>query len=164
MRFNRELRRTALLLALGVCVLGPREARAQVASPQGIPIDDQLTIRKCGGCHQRDANGMMRRLSYIRTSPEIWDQAIKRMIRLNGLSITPAEVHDILRYLSTNNGLAPEEMKPGFWEVEHRTVGYQDDYVPSPALQKTCNNCHSIGRVLAQRRTRDDYNKLIEMH
>src|SRR5436305_8368636 len=101
---------------------------AQESKPaMGIPIDHQLTINKCGGCHQRDANGMMRRLSYIRTSPEVWEQAIKRMIRLNGLSVTPAEVRDILSYLSTNNGLAPEEMKPGFWEVEHRTVGYQDD-------------------------------------
>ncbi len=164
MRLQRELRRAALLLAFGTLALCPRDARAQAANFPGIPIDDQLTIRKCGGCHQRDANGMMRRLSYIRTSPEIWDQAIKRMIRLNGLSITPTEVRDIIRYLSNNNGLAPEEMKPAFWEVEHRTVGYQDDYVPSPAIQKTCNNCHSIGRVLAQRRTRDDYNKLVEMH
>ena len=134
------------------------------AVPVGIPIDDRLTIQKCGGCHQRDANGMMRRLSYIRTSPEVWEQAIKRMIRLNGLSITPAEVREILTYLSANNGLAPEEMRPGFWEVEHRTTGYQDDYVPNPALQKTCNNCHSIGRVLSQRRTRDDYEKLAAMH
>jgi len=134
------------------------------AVPAGIPIDDQLTIQKCGGCHQRDAAGMMRRLSYIRTSPEVWEQAIKRMIRLNGLSVTPAEVRDILTYLSANNGLAPEEMKPGFWDVEHRTTGYQDDYVPNPVLQKTCNNCHSIGRVLAQRRTRDDYEKLAAMH
>jgi len=134
------------------------------AVPTGIPIDDRLTIQKCGGCHQRDANGMMRRLSYIRTSPEVWEQAIKRMIRLNGLSITPAEVRDVLSYLSSNNGLAPEEMKPGFWEVEHRTIGYQDDYVPNPVLQKTCNNCHSIGRVLSQRRTRDDYEKLAAMH
>jgi quinohemoprotein amine dehydrogenase len=132
--------------------------------PVGIPIDDQLTIRKCGGCHQRDSKGMMKRISYMRTSPEIWEQAVKRMIRLNGLSITPAEVRDVLRYLSANNGLAPEEMKPGFWEVEHRTNGYQDDYTPSPALQKTCNSCHNIGRVLAQRRTRDDYEKLVSMH
>jgi quinohemoprotein amine dehydrogenase len=86
------------------------------------------------------------------------------MIRLNGLSITTAEFRDVVRYLSNNNGLAPEEMKPGFWEVEHRTVGYQEDYTPSPALQRTCNNCHSVGRVLSQRRTRDDYDKLVEMH
>lgn len=164
MRFQQVLRRNALLLAFGSVVLCSAGAMAQTVSTAGIPISDDLTIRKCGTCHQRDANGMMRRISYIRTSPEVWDQAIKRMIRLNGLSITPAEVRNILRYLSNNNGLAPDEMKPAFWEVEHRTVGYQDDYVPAPALQKTCNNCHSIGRVIVQRRNRDDYKKLVEMH
>ena len=107
---------------------------------------------------------MMRRLSYIRTTPEVWQQAIKRMIRLNGLTATPQEQRDIVRYLSNNNGLAPEEMKESFWEVEHRTNGYQDDHVPNVAIQKTCNYCHNIGRVVAQRRTRDDYEKLVAMH
>ena len=164
MRFHRELKHAAMVLAFSSAVWCPRDATAQAVKPLGIPIGDQLVISKCGGCHQRDANGMMGRLSYIRTSPEVWDQAIKRMIRLNGLSITPAELRDVLRYLSNNNGLAPEEMKPAFFEVEHQTVGYQEDYTPSPALQKTCNNCHSIGRVLAQRRTREDYEKLVAMH
>src|SRR5262245_29093638 len=72
----------------------------------GIPIDHQLTVNKCGGCHQRDATGMMRRLSYIRTTPEVWEEAIKRMVRLNSLVIKPDEAREILRYLSTNNGLA----------------------------------------------------------
>ncbi len=164
MRFHLDLTRAALLVAFSAMLWWPQDSRAQSAPVQGIPIDDQLTIRKCGGCHQRDSNGMMRRLSYIRTSPEVWEQAIKRMIRLNGLSITPPEVRDVLRYLSSNNGLAPEEMKPAFWEAEHLTVGDQEDYTPNPALQKTCNNCHSVGRVLAQRRTRDDYEKLVAMH
>src|SRR6516165_8909376 len=102
-------------------------------APAGIPINDQLTISKCGGCHRRDASGLMTRISYIRTTPEVWEQAIKRMIRLNGLSATPQEIRDIVRYLSNNNGLAPEEMASGFWVVEHRTQGYQDDHVPNPA-------------------------------
>ncbi len=165
MRFHRELRRIALLLTFSSSVLFcPREAGAQGAKPAGIPINDQLTINRCAGCHPRDTNGMMSRISYMRTTPEIWDQAIKRMIRLNGLTLTPAELRDIVRYLSDNNGLAPEEMKASFWEVEHRMTGYQDDYVPDAALQKTCTNCHSVGRVLAQRRTRDDYEKLAAMH
>ena len=159
MSFENGFTRFAFLLALGGGLLS-----AQSALPQGIPINDQLTIRKCGGCHQRDTNGMMTRISYIRTSPEIWEQAIKRMIRLNGLSATPQEVRDIVRYLSNNNGLAPEEMEADFWEVEHRTQGYQSDHVPNPVLQGTCNRCHSIGRVLAQRRTRDDYEYLLGMH
>lgn len=145
-------------------VFGAGLVHAQSSAAQGIPINDQLTIRKCGGCHQRDASGVMTRISYIRTTPEVWEQAIKRMIRLNGLSATPEEVRDIVRYLSNNNGLSPEEMAPAFWEVEHRTQGYQDDHVPNPVLQHTCNNCHSIGRVVVQRRTREDYQKLLAMH
>src|SRR4051794_37768458 len=123
MRFNVRAARAALVLTFGVGLLYPQRATPQTAALEGIPIDDQLTIRKCGSCHQRDAKtGMMRRLSYIRTRPEVWQQAIKRMVRLNGLTMTPAEARDVVRYLSNNNGLAPEEMKQGFWEVEHRTV------------------------------------------
>ena len=148
----------------GLLVIGWGLVYGQTVSTPGIPINDQLTISKCGGCHRRDADGVMTRISFIRTTPEVWEQAIKRMIRLNGLAATPQEVRDIVRYLGSNNGLAPEEMASGFWEVEHRTQGYQDDHVPNPVLQKTCNNCHSIGRVLAQRRTREDYQKLLAMH
>ena len=121
-------------------------AQAQVApAVTGIPINHQLTIDKCAGCHQRDANGMMRRLSYIRTTPEVWEQAIKRMVRLNGLVIKPEEAREILRYLSNNNGLAPEEAKPVFWEAEHRMSRDQSDKIPDDALQHTCNYCHTIG-------------------
>src|SRR4030095_2375986 len=149
-----------LLLLITEVVAGAQE----VVSTPGIPIDHQLTITKCGGCHHRDPNGMMRRLSYIRTSPEVWEQAIKRMVRLNGLSIKPEEAREILKYLSANNGLAPEEAKPIFWEAEHRLFRDQSDKIPDDALQQTCNYCHTIGRVLSQRRTREDYEKLINMH
>jgi quinohemoprotein amine dehydrogenase len=152
-----------LLLAASILIVGVSSLKAQ-DSETGIPIDNQLTIAKCGGCHQRDANGMMRRLSYIRTSPEVWEQAIKRMVRLNGLVIKPEEAHEILRYLSANNGLAPEEAKPVFWEAEHRLFRDQSDKIPDNALQHTCNYCHTIGRVLTQRRTRSDYDKLVAMH
>jgi quinohemoprotein amine dehydrogenase len=152
-----------LASVLVLVVAGSSEAQNSTTT-SGIPIDHQLTIDKCGGCHQRDANGMMRRLSYIRTTPEVWEQAIKRMVRLNGLAIKPEEARDILRYLSNNNGLAPEEAKPVFWEAEHRLSRDQSDKIPDDALQHTCNYCHTIGRVLTQRRTKDDYEKLINMH
>jgi quinohemoprotein amine dehydrogenase len=133
---------------------------------QGIPIDDSLTMSKCGGCHQRDrTTGYMRRISYIRTTPEVWQQIIKRMIRLNGLTASPREVSHIVRYLSNNSGLAPEEARPIFWEAEHRLFRDQEDEQLVPhALAHTCNYCHTIGRVLGQRRTREDYEKLAAMH
>ena len=153
------------LLASFLVVVAAGLSEAQVSQATvGIPVNHQLTIDKCGGCHPRDAEGMMRRLSYIRTTPEVWEQAIKRMVRLNGLVIKPEEARDILRFLCNNNGLAPEEAKPVFWEAEHRLFRDQSDKIPDDALQHTCNYCHTIGRVLGQRRTRDDYEKLINMH
>jgi hypothetical protein len=66
-----------------------------------IPIEDQVTIAKCGGCHLRSENGVMRRLSYIRTTPEVWEQAIKRMVRLHGVTVSREDASHIVRYLST---------------------------------------------------------------
>jgi quinohemoprotein amine dehydrogenase len=152
----------AVLILTGAC-----SAHAQDAKPSpGIPINDELTISKCGGCHTRDSTtGYMRRLSYIRTTPEVWEQMTKRMIRLNGVRATPQEVSHIVRYLSNNNGLAPEEAGPVFWEAEHRLFRTQEDEAGVPApLQRTCTYCHTIGRVLGQRRTADDYEKLAVMH
>jgi quinohemoprotein amine dehydrogenase len=152
-------------LASAVVLLIATSSQAQDSTAAaGISITHQLTIDKCGGCHPRDASGMMRRISYIRTTPEVWEQAIKRMIRLNSVVLKPEEAREILRYLSNNNGLAPEEAKPAFWEAEHRLFRDQSDKIPDDALQHTCNYCHTIGRVLNQRRTRDDYEKLINMH
>ncbi len=130
-----------------------------------IPVDDAVTVAKCGGCHKQSDDGVMRRISYIRTTPEVWQQAIKRMVRLHGVTVTPQEASHIVRYLSANNGLAPEEAKPIFWEAEHRLFRNQDDPTLVPAaMQRVCNYCHTIGRVLGQRRTREDYQKLATTH
>jgi quinohemoprotein amine dehydrogenase len=156
-RFTQVL----LLLVASAAALAAQTSK----EPAGIAITDPLTIAKCGTCHIPNGSGMMRRLSYIRTTPEVWEEAVKRMVRLNGLSITPAEASQVVRYLSNNNGLAPEEAKPIFWEAEHRTFRTQEDEngVP-PALQRTCNYCHTLGRIFGQRRTREEYEKLANLH
>jgi quinohemoprotein amine dehydrogenase len=158
---NRVIATHFLLLT---CV--PLSMVAATSVPQNpIPVDDAVTIDKCGGCHQRSESGIMRRISYIRTTPEVWEQAIKRMVRLHGVKVTPQEASHIVRYLSANNGLAPEEAKPIFWEAEHRLFRDQEDPTLVPAAtQHVCNYCHTIGRVLGQRRTREDYQKLANMH
>ncbi len=158
------MRTTTIICWAALSAAATAIALAQTPSPEGIPINDPLTMAKCGGCHQRDASGMMRRLSYMRTTPEVWEESIRRMVRLNGVVLKPEEAHQILKYLSYNNGLAPEEDKPVFWEAEHRLFRDQSDKIPDDALQHTCNYCHTIGRVLSQRRTREDYEKLINMH
>src|SRR4051812_14464623 len=78
-------------------------AGADPAEPaeEGIPVTDPLVISRCGTCHQKDDKGNLSRISWERATPEGWEEAIKRMVRLNGLTIEPVEARSILKYLAT---------------------------------------------------------------
>lgn len=129
---------------------------------EGIPVTNTLVRQKCSGCHRADEKGRMTRISYQRTTPEGWEETIKRMVTLNGLKIEPAEAREILRYLADHHGLAPEEAKPGAFEVERRMIDYT--YGADKDTEETCIKCHSFGRVLLQRRTKEEWELLIAMH
>lgn len=160
-------RKVLRLCACALIVLAHGSYLTAQTQPErgGIPINDPVVISKCGGCHTRNDNGMMMRISDVRTTPEVWEQILKRMVRLNGLTLSSDEARQIVRYLSDNNGLAPAEAKPAFWDAEHRLFGAQEEEsgIPAP-LQRTCNYCHTMGRVLQQRRTAEDYVKLANTH
>jgi len=129
---------------------------------QLIPVTDQLVIEKCGTCHQADTKGNLSRISSIRTTPEGWEEAIKRMVRLNGLQLTPDEARKILRYLSDSHGLAPAEAAPVQYFVERRLV---DEKMPEVAdVQHSCAACHALAKPLSWRRTPDDWDLLKNMH
>ena len=127
----------------------------------GIPVTDPLVISRCGTCHQKDDKGNLSRISWERTTPEGWEEAIKRMVRLNGLTIEPAEARSILKYLATYHGLSPEEAKPLMYIPEHRI---RDEVIPNETIRGTCNNCHALGKALSWRRSKDDWRLLANMH
>jgi quinohemoprotein amine dehydrogenase len=141
----------------------PKEApkEAPKESDEGIPVTDQLTIQKCSSCHKNDGKGRLTRISYERLTPEGWQQAIKRMVRLNGLSLSPEEARAIVKYLSNYHGLAPEEAKPAMYQAEHRMI---DETVPDESVRTACIICHSYGRIISQRRTKEEWDLLINMH
>ena len=128
---------------------------------EGIPVTDSLVVAKCSGCHQPDAKGNLSRISYIRTTPEGWEEAIKRMIRLNGLVLSPDEARHILRYLSNSHGLAPEEAAPVAYYAERRLV---DEKFSDPDIRHACGSCHAIARPLSWHRSPDDWKKLVNTH
>lgn len=128
----------------------------------GIPVTSRVVRQECGACHQSDADGRMTRISYQRSTPEGWQQTIRRMVLLNGLQIEPAAAREAVRYLANNHGLAPSEARPAAFESERRLVDYS--YEADPATQETCNRCHSMGRVLSQRRTEEEWTLLTKMH
>jgi len=134
---------------------------AQSPSENGFPVSNALVVSKCGGCHAADAKSNMSRISWIRTTPEGWEEAIKRMVRLHNVVLEPADARKILHYLSDEQGLAPEEAKPVEYFPEHRMI---DERVPSEAVTRSCVSCHALAKPLSWRRSSEDWKLLINTH
>src|SRR5271170_4113695 len=138
--------------ALPACMLFAGVAFAQSSSPDaGIPVTDPLVIAKCGNCHTRDERGNMQRISWERTTPEGWQEALKRMIVVDGVSLTPAEARSIVRYLSASHGLAPEEAKLVTYDAERRI--HVETSIPNDSVGHACARCHSFAHALVWRRS-----------
>ena len=140
----------------------PSPDSAKAAPEDGIPVTSQVVISKCGSCHTQDEHGNMLRLSWERATPEGWEEAIKRMVRVNGVQLTPEEARSILKYLATYHGLAPEEAKPVMYFAEHRM---QDETnIPSDNVRGACVNCHAMAKPLSWRRSANDWKLLANLH
>jgi quinohemoprotein amine dehydrogenase len=138
-------------------------ANAPQAKPEpGIPITSETVRKACAPCHTVDEKQQLSRISFRRDTPEGWQATIRRMVALNGLRIEPQTAREVVKYLSTHLGLAPEEAGPGAFEVERRLIDYK--YEANADAENVCNKCHSLGRVILQRRSRDEWNLLIAMH
>jgi quinohemoprotein amine dehydrogenase len=153
------------VLLITIPVFAQRGGRGPAAGPtvpeEGIPVTDALVISKCSGCHAKDDKGNLSRISWERTTPEGWEEAIKRMVRLNGLQLTPAEARTIVKSLSTSHGLAPEEAKPVMYIPEQRII---DETFPDETVRTTCSVCHAIGRARSWRRSKEEWTLLATMH
>jgi quinohemoprotein amine dehydrogenase len=168
MRFSRlasVLLLTWVLVATAA-VTGQQSPAPAANAPQskpepGIPIPNETVQKACGPCHTVDEKQQISRISFRRDTPEGWQATIRRMVALNGLRIEPQTARQVVKYLSDHLGLAPEEARPGAFELERRLIDYKYDNADAEGV---CNKCHSLGRVILQRRTRDEWNLLVAMH
>jgi quinohemoprotein amine dehydrogenase len=161
----RALLSGALAGALAVALSAPATSAAQPSQPDtttGYDITDATVISRCGGCHMRDSTGKIKRLSYMRKTPEGWEASVRRMVTLNGVRLEPEDARAIVKYLSNTLGLAPAELRPGRFESERRAVEYR--YTADARTENTCRACHSMGRVITQRRTRAEWGLVVAMH
>ena len=140
----------------------PEDKNVDKEKDDGIPVTSELVRKSCGGCHSIDDKQRMSRISYRRTTPEGWEHTIKRMVALNGVKLEPAAAREILQYLASNHGLAPDEARPASFEAERRLIEYH--YTADKDTEGTCTKCHSFGRVLQQRRTKREWELLVAMH
>ena len=163
--FNRLTVGLASLLVASLLTSEPAAQQPPATTPPpepGIPITDTTVQTACSPCHRPDEKGIMSRMSFRRNTPEGWEATVRRMVALNGLKIDPATARHVVRYLSDNLGLAPEELKPAAFEVERRIIDFK--YTANRDAEQVCSACHSIGRALLQRRTKEDWHMLVDMH
>jgi len=150
------------LLATSTADAQGRGGRGPRDTTRGFPINDPQVIANCTSCHMRDTSGIIQRLSFMRKTPEGWETSVRRMASLNGVTLDPADARGIVRYFSNAQGLAPGEMRPGRFEAERRMLQFR--YAADALTERTCRACHSLGRVITQRRTRDEWDLLLATH
>ncbi|HEX9755468.1 MAG TPA: quinohemoprotein amine dehydrogenase subunit alpha [Gemmatimonadales bacterium] len=148
--------------AAGLTTHAVAQADPDRPAPVGIPVTNPIVIRQCSACHTRDSTGRMGRLSYMRKTPEGWQTSVRRMVSLNGVQLTPEAAREIVRYFSNAHGLAPEEARPGRFEVERRLIDHT--YQADRDTETTCKACHSLGRVITQRRSKEEWELLVATH
>ena len=149
-----------LLVVLGGSVAAQESDDA--TSEPGIPIRSAVVIDACGSCHLTEEAEILTRISFRRTTPEGWQQTIRRMVTLNDVIVDPDEARAVATYLSNNLGLAPDEARAGAFEVERRLIEYE--YEADRDTEATCSACHSMGRILNQRRTKEEWTLVVAMH
>ena len=159
----------SLLAGAPIAASAPAAASPVAAAPgpapadtTGIPVRDQIVVDACQRCHAVDDDGMMTRVSYMRKTPEGWQQSIRRMVMLNDVELEPETAREVVRYLADNHGVAPAELRPGRFEVERRLIDWSYDADRDVAY--TCSRCHSMGRVITQRRSTEEWELLMAMH
>ncbi len=161
-----------VVVAPGLGAVARQQAPAQAPAPppaaaakdddEGVPITNETVKTVCGTCHKADAKGRLSRISFRRTTPEGWQETIRRMVTLNKADIDPDQARTIVKYLSDRLGLAPEESKPATFEVERRLIDFK--YTANADTERVCSSCHSIGRVMLQRRTDKEWDLVVAMH
>jgi quinohemoprotein amine dehydrogenase len=143
--------RLPLLLLGWVCL------PATLLCAEGLRVKNQLVRDACGACHRVDAEQRMSRISYMRKTPEGWEETVQRMVRLHKVSLTPSDAREIVRYLSDSQGLTASELEKVSYALEQRD---DPEQVPNEAAKKACSTCHSYAKVALQRRTKEEWFKL----
>ena len=88
-------------------------------------VGKEIINSKCTACHTGNLDTGLSRILDQRKTPEGWYMTVKRMQREHGLSITRDEESNVIKYLSDNQGLTPNEIKPYAYILD-KTPGVLD--------------------------------------
>jgi len=137
-------------------------ATLALAAPALAQTGQEVLDNVCVACHAKEADGTYSRIDDARRTPEGWDMNVVRMIRNYGLSMSDEDRAAVVRHLADTRGLSIEETDGFRYILEQEPKA--DDTGPNQLMTDSCRRCHSYARVALQRRTPEDWKKLINFH
>ncbi|NML18726.1 quinohemoprotein amine dehydrogenase subunit alpha [Azohydromonas caseinilytica] len=152
--YSVALAAAGLLAALGA---GPAWSAESVLSGQ------DLINTKCVACHAAQGENRWFRISDGRRTPEGWDMTVVRMEYAHGVKLSTEERQAVVKYLADNFGLAPQETQDRRYILERRP-NFLERAPASQVVADTCTRCHSAARIELQRRTPQDWGRLVNFH
>jgi quinohemoprotein amine dehydrogenase len=126
-------------------------------------LGKEIINSKCTACHIGNLDEGLSRISDQRKTPEGWYMTLNRMQRIHGLSLTAEEQSNVIKYLSDNQGLTPDEIKP-YTYVLDKTPNFQKPETNPELFNEMCVRCHSEARIGLQRRTAPEWESLVNFH
>ncbi len=145
--------------ALGAAVLTLHSVQAATGGAE-------LLQAHCASCHLQE-DGSLSRIDAQRKSPEAWQMTINRMRAAHGVSLAREDMSEgevlgaMVKHLADTRGLAPAETTGLRYILERN--GNTIEAFPQE-MTEMCGRCHSSARVALQRRTPEEWNRIIDQH
>ena len=158
---------TAFALSIALSLSGTVMAEEGAGGEAAVQVPAPLA--SCVGCHLPDEHGALSRIRDQRKTAEGWEMTINRMRLIHGLTlsgqeidIAPASMRELVKYLADNQGLAPSESAPYRYLLEQDLNQVESAF--DQGMVEMCGRCHSSARFALQRRTEDEWEKLVHFH
>jgi quinohemoprotein amine dehydrogenase len=145
----------AAFLVLGA---GPAMAKPSLFPPSSV------VRTTCIACHATDKDGAVTRIESVRTTPEEWENTIRRMERRHGLQLDAPTRKQALKELSATLGLTQDEAARVSYLLRSPSASLKEELSRDEQLGRTCASCHSWGKVVSHRRTPESWASLRDFH
>jgi quinohemoprotein amine dehydrogenase len=134
----------------------------------GQPMFDKgaMVFQKCAACHKPNPQGSLDVIEETRKTPEEWKNVVDRMIRVNGAPLEDANFHAVIKELSRDLCLTPEEMAKIAYINSDENSQYRE--IPQNELEQqmymACVRCHTWGKLASHRNTKSQWEEVRNLH
>ena len=125
-----------------------------------------MVSQTCSACHKPDDNDRLEVIEETRKSPEEWKNVVDRMIRVNGAPLADADFHQVIKELSRDLCLTPDEMTKIAYINSDENSQYRE--TPQNELEQqmylSCVRCHTWGKIASHRNTKRQWEEFRNLH